>query len=126
MASNWFKRTFLFLTGQTITLFGSSLVQFAIGWHITILTKSGLMMTISTLCGFLPQVFISLFAGVWADRFDRKKLIILADSLIAVCTAILALLFTMGYSEIWLLFVISAIRSLGAGVQSPAVSALLP
>lgn len=122
----WFKRTALFLTGQTITLFGSSIVQFAISWHITLTTKSGLMMTIATLCGFLPQLLISIFAGVWADRIDRKRLIILADATIAICTAILAVLFSMGYTEIWLLFVISAVRSLGAGIQMPAVSAFLP
>lgn len=120
------KRTFLFLTGQTVTLFGSSLVQYAISWHILLTTKSGLMMSIATLCGFLPQVLISLFSGVWADRYNRKRLIIIADSMIAICTAVLAVLFTIGYTEIWLLFVVSAIRSLGAGVQAPAVGALLP
>lgn len=125
MTTTWTKRTAVFLTGQTISLFGSSLVQFAISWHITLSTKSGLMMAISTLCGFLPQVLISLFGGVWADRFDRKKLIILADGTIAVFTALLAILFTLGYTNIWLLFVISAVRSLGAGIQTPAVSAFL-
>lgn len=124
--NQWIKRSALFLTGQTITLFGSSIVQFAISWHITLTTKSGLMMTFATLCGFLPQVLISIFAGVWADRFDRKRLIILADASIAICTAVLAVLFSVGYTELWLLFAISAIRSLGAGIQMPAVSAFLP
>jgi len=126
MKQGWKQRTILYLAGQTVTLFGSSLVQFAIGWHITLTTKSGLMLTVATLCGFLPQVLISLFAGVWADRFNRKKLIILADGMIAAATAVLAVLFTLGYERLWLLFVISAIRSFGAGVQTPAVSALLP
>lgn len=125
MENNWRQRATLFLAGQTISLLGSSLVQFAITWHITLSTKSGVMLTVSTLCGFLPQVLISLFAGVWADRFDRKKLIILADGTIAVCTGILAILFTAGYQELWLLFFISAVRSMGAGVQMPAVSAFL-
>lgn len=125
MEHPWMKRTTLFLTGQTISLFGSAVVQYAISWHITLTTKSGLMMTVATLCGFLPQLLISLFAGVWADRFDRKKLIIISDSMIAICTAILAIFFALGFTELWLLFVISAIRSLGAGVQTPAVSAFL-
>lgn len=122
----WLKRVALFLTGQTITLFGSMVVQFAISWHITLTTKSGLMLMISTLCGFLPQLLISLFAGVWADRFNRKRIIILVDGVIAVSTAILAVLFMTGHTEIWLLFIVSAVRSLGAGVQMPAVSAFLP
>ena len=126
MDINWTKKTALFLIGQTITLFGSMLVQYSISWHITLTTKSGLMLTIITICGFAPQILISLFAGVWADRYDRKKLIILSDSMIALSTAVLAVLFTLGYDMIWLLFVISAVRSVGSGIQTPAVSAFMP
>ncbi len=115
----------LFMAGQTISLFGSSIVQYAINWHITLVTQSGLMLTIATLCGFLPQLLISLFAGVWADRYNRKTLIILSDSIIAFFTLILAILFSIGYSDMWLLFVISAIRSLATGIQMPAVNAYL-
>ena len=77
------------------------------------------MMTISTLCGFLPQIAISLFAGVWADRFNRKFLIMLSDSLIAASTLILALLFLAGYQQLWLLFLISAIGGADARRQRP-------
>ena len=126
MEKNWLRRTILFLSGQIISMFGSSLVQFGISWYITLLTENGVIIMVATLCGFLPQVLISLFAGVWADRYNRKVLIILADSMIAICTAVLAVLFSVGYESLWLLFVISAIRSIGAGIQSPAVSALLP
>jgi len=125
-ASGWQRRIVLFLSSQTISLFGSMLVQYAITWHITLETKSGVMMTISILCGSLPTFVISPFAGVWADRFNRKKLIILADSLIALSTLVLAVLFLMGHGTIWLLFIISAIRAIGAGIQTPAVGAVLP
>lgn len=120
------KKIVWFLISQTITLLGSSLVQYAIIWYITLTTNSGVMMTISTLCGFLPQLAISLFAGVWADRYSRKKLIIYSDSMIAISTLILAILFLMGYNQIWLLFFISAIRSVGAGIQTPAINAVIP
>lgn len=122
----WKKDIILFLVSQVISLFGSSLVQYAIMWFITLKTQSGVMMTISIICGFLPTFFLSPFAGVWADRYNRKMLIIVADSLIAISTLILAILFLMGYDAIWLLFVISAIRALGTGVQTPAVGAFIP
>lgn len=115
-----------FLASQAISLFGSALVQLAIIWHITLTTQSGSMMTLSIICGFLPTLFVSPFAGVWADRYDRKVLIVLADSLTALCTLILAVLFLAGFKFVWLLFVASAIRSLGAGIQMPAVNAFLP
>jgi MFS transporter, DHA3 family, macrolide efflux protein len=126
LKENWLKNIILFLSSQTITLFGSSLVQYAIMWHITLTTDSGLMMTLYILCGFIPTFILSPVAGVWADRYNRKMLIILADGLIAFATLILAILFLMGFDAIWLLFVISAIRAFGTGVQMPAVGAILP
>ncbi|MDF2840803.1 MAG: transporter [Clostridia bacterium] len=116
----------MFISSQTISLFGSALVQFAIIWYIARSTNSGMMVTISSICAFLPQLVISLFAGVWADRYNRKILIILSDGLIATSTLILAIVFLMGYNSIWLLFLVSAVRSLGAGMQTPAVGAMIP
>lgn len=126
MMNNWKRNITLFLTSQTISLFGSALVQYAIMWHITLTTQSGLMMTLFILCGFLPTFFLSPFAGVWADRYNRKWLIAIADGMIAFSTLILAVLFLMGYESIWLLFVIAAIRAFGTGIQTPAVGAILP
>ncbi len=123
---DWKKKSFLFLSGQAFSLFGSSLVQFAIIWYITLSTKSGTMMTISAICGFLPQIIISLFAGVWADRYSRKHMIIYADMAIATSTLVLAILFLVGYDQLWLLFLVSAIRSLGSGIQAPAINAMIP
>lgn len=124
--NNWKKKISLFLTSQAISLFGSSLVQYAIIWYITLETESGLMMTLATLCGIIPQVIISLFAGVWADRYNKKMLIIISDGLIALSTLIIAICFFTGFDEIWLLFLVLAIRSLGSGVQSPTVTAFIP
>lgn len=126
MNKNWQKNTIIFLFSQTLSLFGSSLVQYAITWYITLETKSGVMMTISIIAGFLPSFFISPFAGVWADRFCRKTIIALSDSLIATATLLLAILFFLGYDSIWLLFVVSVVRSVGTGIQTPAVSAFIP
>jgi len=102
------------------------LVQYAIMWHITMSTQSGAMMTIAIVCGFLPTFFLSPFAGVWVDRYNRKLLIVLADGFIAISTLVLAILLWMGYDALWLFFVMSAVRALGAGVHTPAVGAILP
>lgn len=120
------KNITLFLSSQTVSLFGSSLVQYAIMWHITLTTESGLMMTLYIICGFIPTFLLSPIAGVWADRYNRKLLIILADGFIAASTLILAILFLLGYEAIWLLFLMAAIRALGTGIQTPAVGAILP
>lgn len=122
----WKKQIIHFLSAQTISLFGSSLVQYAIVWYVTLTTSSGKMLTLSTLCGFLPQILISLFAGVWIDRYNRKLLIMVSDGIIALSTLLLALVFFTGHKTIWLLFLVLIIRSAGTGIQTPAVNALIP
>lgn len=123
---NWRRNVTLFLTGQTVSLFGSMLVQYAIMWHLTLQTKSGVVLALAAVFGFLPQAIVSIFGGVWADRLNRKALIIAADATIAVTTLALALVMLRGITELWLIFVTLAIRSIGAGIQMPAVSALIP
>ncbi|MDD2459324.1 MAG: MFS transporter, partial [Eubacteriales bacterium] len=124
--SVWQRLFAVFIASQAISLFGSSLVQYAILWYITLETNSGLMMALSIIFGFLPTFFLSPFAGVWADRFNRKHLIMLSDLGIALATLVLVIVFRLGYHGVWMLFLISAIRSIGTAIQSPAVSAFLP
>ena len=123
---HWRRHVALFMGGQTVSLFGSMLVQYAVFWYLAITFQSGVMMTLAAVFGFLPQAVVSVFAGVWADRTNRKWLIIGADAAIAASTLALALVLLTGYAETWIIFVTLAIRSAGAGVHSPAVSALIP
>jgi DHA3 family macrolide efflux protein-like MFS transporter len=124
--ARWKKNVALFLVGQSVTLVGSSLVGYAVMWYVTLQTQSGVMMTIFTVATMLPMFFISPFGGVWADRFNRKYLINIADASIAVVTLVIALLFTFGIENIYLLLACSLMRSLGQGVQMPAVTSLIP
>ncbi|MDZ4046274.1 MAG: MFS transporter [Rhodoglobus sp.] len=123
---HWKRDVVIFLSGQTVSLFGSMLVQYAVMWHITLETKSGVALALAAVFGFLPQAIVSIFGGVWADRLNRKALIIGADSAIAVSTLALAILMLNGMTDLWLIFVALAIRSTGAGIQMPAVSAMIP
>lgn len=126
---NYKKKAALFLASQGITLFGSSVVQFAIVWYVTLKTSSGAWVSALTVAAYVPQFIISFFSGVWADRFPRKWLIILADAVIAAATLALALLMPYigdGVPLFTALLVISVIRSLGAGVQTPAVNSTIP
>lgn len=125
----WKKKTAWFLTSQGITLFGSSLVQFAMIWFVTKETSSGLWVSALTVCAFIPQMLISFISGAWADRHPKRNIIIAADSAIAVATLILAILIPFISHNTTLLIallVTSVIRSLGAGIQQPAVNALIP
>lgn len=120
------KRIVLFLISQNISLFGSSVVAFAIMWYITLETSSGLWLMLSTISSMVPQVVVSLWGGVLADRYNRKYLIMLADSFIALATLGIAIAFWSGFRSMELLLVVSAVRSIGAGIQTPAVNAIFP
>jgi len=123
---DWRRNVALFLTGQSVSLFGSMLVQYAVLWYLTLTTKDGTVLALSTIFGFLPQAVVSIFGGVWADRHNRKLLIIGADAAIAAATLTLAIAMVVGTAELWLIFAALAVRSAGAGIQTPAVGALVP
>lgn len=127
--AGWRKRILLFLASQCITLFGSTLVQMALVWYATMKTSSGVWVAAFTVCSYLPQFFISFLGGVWADRYHRKTLIIGADLLIAFSTFLMVLVIPHIVSETVMLgglLGMSVIRSAGAGIQTPAVNAVIP
>lgn len=124
--TGWARKTGIFLISQNVSLFGSSVIGYAVIWYITLKTSSGVWLMLATICSALPQVLLSPFGGVWADRYNRKMLIMLADAGIAFCTLLLAIAFFLGFERLELLLVVSAVRSLGAGIQTPAVNAVYP
>ena len=127
--NTWKRKTALFLASQCITLFGSMIVQMAIVWYVTLETSSGVWVAAFTICSYLPQFLISFFAGAWVDRYNRKNLILISDGLITIATLIMFLLMPLiSVDSILLsaLMVMAVVRSVGAGVQMPAVNAVIP
>lgn len=124
--ARWKRNVALFLTGQTVSLLGSMIVQYAVMWYVTFQTGSGVAIALYAVAAFLPQGIISIFGGVLADRMNRKVLIMISDGTIAVVTLGLALLMANGVTDLWIILVAVGARSVGAGFQTPAVSALLP
>jgi DHA3 family macrolide efflux protein-like MFS transporter len=126
MQAGWKKNTVLFLTSQALSLFGTMLVQYAIMWHIVLKTQSGAMMTLYIAVGVLPTFFSSLYGGVWADRYNKKHLINIADGSIAVASLAIALSLSAGIDSVIMLMIAACVRALGQGVQQPAVTSLIP
>ena len=109
-----------------MSMFGSMLVSHAVSWHILLQEQTGSLVALFTCAAMLPMVFISPFAGVWADRYNRKHLVNISDAAIAVITLAVAILYTAGFQSIWFLFATVMARSVGMGIQNPAASALIP
>ena len=120
---NWATRFFTIFTGQTISLFGSSLVQFALIWYLTQKTGSATVLATASLFSMLPQILLGPFAGTVVDRGNRRVIMIVADATIALATLGLAFLFWTGRVEIWHIYAIAVIRSLGGAFHYPAMAA---
>lgn len=124
--NNWKRNAVLFLISQCITLFGSMIVQMSIIWYVTLKNSSERGWLAFIVSSYLPQFLILFLGGVWADRYSHKKLIIFSDTVIMLATFIMFLVIPMMSSDVILLsglLGISIIRSIGAGVQTPAVNA---
>ena len=93
---------------------------------MTLQTNSGAWVAAFSVCSYLPQFFVSFIGGVWADRYNRKLLIIIADAFTALSTLVLAITWLNGNTSMAFIFIVMAARSFGAGVQQPAVNALIP
>ena len=123
LPENWAPRFFTIWTGQAFSLFGSQLVQFALIWWLTQQTGSATVLAIATFVGLLPQVLLGPFAGTFVDRTNRRLVMIVADSAIALATLVLILLFWSGQVQVWQVYLILLLRSAGGAFQSPAMSA---
>ena len=122
-SAHWASTFFTIWTGQALSLLGSQLVQFALIWHLTKTTESATVLATATLVGMLPQIVLGPFVGALVDRWNRQKIMLIADSLIAAVTLGLAVLFALNLATIWTIFAIMFLRSLGSGFHRPAMTA---
>lgn len=107
--------------GQAFSLFGSRLVQFALVWWLT--STSGLASTLAlaSIMALIPQVLLGPFAGTLVDRWNRRRVMIVADALIALVVVALGLLYTLGAVQIWHVFAAMFLRSLLGAFHWPAM-----
>jgi DHA3 family macrolide efflux protein-like MFS transporter len=122
LPSSWRVRFFTVWTGQAVSLAGSALVSFALIWWLTETAASATTLSIASVLGWLPVIVLGPFAGVLVDRWDRRRVMIVADGSIALLTAVLAWLFWAGVAETWHVYVVLFLRSLGGAFHKPAMT----
>ncbi|MFA7493312.1 MAG: MFS transporter, partial [Proteiniphilum sp.] len=126
MNNNW-KRAFVIIwSGQFFSILTSSLVNFAIIIWISLQTGSAEMLAWAAIAALLPQTIIGPFTGALIDRWNRKRIMMLADTFIALCTLALAILFWLDIAEIWHIFGLLGLRSIGSAFHMPAMQASVP
>jgi DHA3 family macrolide efflux protein-like MFS transporter len=117
------KKFMVIWTSQTFSLFGSAVVEFALAWYLTIKTGSATILATSMLVAILPPVVLGPFIGPYIDRWDRKRIMILADASISLMTLGLAVLFWFDIIQIWHVYVAMAGRAIGQSFHYPASAA---
>ena len=123
---NW-KRVFAIIwTGQFLSILTSSIVNFAIVLWLSLETGSAEVLAFATMAALLPQSVLGLFTGIFIDRWKRKRVMIIADSFIAFCTLILAVLFYFDLAKISHIYVLLALRYVGSAFHMPAMQASVP
>lgn len=122
----WKKKFIIIFGGQVASILTSSIIQFTIIWYLTFTTESATVLAISTIVSIMPQVLIGPFAGVVVDRLDRKKIMILADGVIAIATLLLGIMFFTGTVNLAAIYIIIAIRAIGSAFHAPSFQASIP
>lgn len=124
--SKWKQDFFTIWTGQAISLITSAILQMAIIFYLTEKTGSAMVLSIASLVGFLPYAVFGPVIGVLVDRYDRKKIMIGADLVIAAAGALLAVIALYMELPVWMVMAVLFIRSIGTAFHSPALSAVTP
>jgi DHA3 family macrolide efflux protein-like MFS transporter len=122
-ASPWRLRFWTIWTSQAFSLIGSALTQFVLIWWVTQTTGSTSALAIAGIVALLPQALLGPLGGAVADRFSRRAILMLADTISAVCMLVLVWLFQSGQVQLWHIYAIMAIRSSMQAFQMPAAAA---
>lgn len=123
----WKNRDFRWLiTGQTVSEFGSAVSNFALPWLMLQMTGSALQMGLGFAVGFVPYLILSLPAGVWADRRDRRRLMMLADAIRMLLIATIPAAYLLGMLTVAQLYLVMAGMSACNAVFDAAYVSCLP
>ena len=97
----------LFFIGQSLTMIGTWMQYIAISWLMYRLTGSAFMLGITGFALQIPILLVSPFAGVWVDRYSRRKLLLVTQTLALAQALLLALLTFVGLIQVWHILAIS-------------------
>ncbi len=114
-----------YLTGQAISLVGTWLQVTALGWVVWKLTNSNSALGISNMFATLPLLFLSPWAGTWAERLDRRKLLIATQAGAMLLAFTLAFLVQTNLVQIWHVYVLSLLLGIVNAVDFPTQQAFL-
>jgi len=109
----------LFFCGQTLSIIGNWVQQIAMAWLVYRLTGSAWLLGVTGFAGQIAILVLAPFGGLWADRFDRHKLLLLTQALSALPPVVLALLAYTGLLEVWHVVVMALLAGIINAIDTP-------
>lgn len=123
---NWKRKFAIIWSGQLFSILSSAIVGYAVVFWISVETRSAEVLSLAVMATLLPQAILGPVAGVYVDRWKRKRTMIAADMFVALCSLILGILFYTGKAEFGYIYLLLALRSVGSAFHSPAMQAAIP
>jgi MFS family permease len=114
----------LLYLGQFISFFGTMITGIAVPYQIYQLTHSTLIVGLISLIQLLPLLFTALIGGVFADRYQRRKLLLISEVILAVGCLVLAVN-SIFVAKIWLIFLVGFLMSSVTGLHRPALESMV-
>ncbi|HEX5874436.1 MAG TPA: MFS transporter [Pyrinomonadaceae bacterium] len=112
--------------GQIVSVTGSQMQFVAINWHVYLLTKSAFALGLVGLFRGVPIILCSLAGGVVADAIDRKRLMIVTQTVMLASAALLTVFTLAGLDSVWPIYILSGLASAASAFDVPARQALMP
>jgi MFS family permease len=116
----------LLWVGRAASEFGSALVPVALTFAVLDLTRSATALGLVLVAAFVPRVVLLLIAGVVADRFARRRVMLVSDALRAITQGLVALLLLSGQARLWELVLLFVVYGAADAFFSPASTGLVP
>ncbi|HEX3723292.1 MAG TPA: MFS transporter, partial [Nitrolancea sp.] len=126
LASLVFRDFALIWSSQFISTVGTQIQTVALGWLVYKITGSAALLGGIALARAVPTVLLSLFGGVLADQVDRRRLMLISQTALALFSALLAIAIQIGRTEIWLLYLFAVLTAAMSAVAVPTTQAFIP
>ncbi|HLC60105.1 MAG TPA: MFS transporter [Candidatus Nanoarchaeia archaeon] len=115
----------IYMGGQTISMLGTWMQQTAQAWVVWTLTNSELQLGIVAMLGFIPFLIIGPFAGVWADRINRRRLLIWTQFISMILAIAFAVLVQTNLIQVWHIYILAALLGIVSTLDLPAQQAFI-
>lgn len=116
----------LYWIGFMISAIGSQMQLWAIYWHLRTLSDQPLVISGIGFARFLPVIILSLFAGVVADHFNRRKVAMVTQSMLILVALALGVLTFLNKTQLWTIYLMVIIQSIAVSFDLPARQSLIP